>query len=246
MSRLVEEPVRGRPAYFWWLLANILALCFAVISWAFCLHVFGNPDIPRNYEILRKIGRLPHLKRYTAVDAPNGICLDPQGLYGRFAAFPGDALARINSQFLRNYLTNFTQPQLLTYIEGDYQVEDIRVFSGGDMLPNGFAIRARALVKPNDFTQAAPYPVLIEYVMPTEEIAAAHDFRPGSLLAVKKSPNCAAIVHVERMVEGSEQVVCLTVVPLAYGLCRMGDSAPFSLEPPTEIRLAAGFPLFKR
>ena len=59
VPRNVEEPPPKRPPYFWWALANALALCFAVVSWMVCLHVFGNPEIPRNYEILRKIGRLP-------------------------------------------------------------------------------------------------------------------------------------------------------------------------------------------
>jgi hypothetical protein len=83
---VVEEPAPRRPAYFWWLLANALALCFAVVSWTVCLHVFGNPEMPRNYEILRKIGRLPELKRYTVLDVPNGNLLDPKGLYSRSSA----------------------------------------------------------------------------------------------------------------------------------------------------------------
>lgn len=245
MPRLVEEPAHGRPAYFWWLLGNILALCFAVISWAVCLHVFGSPESPRNYEILRQLGRLPHPKRYTVLDAPNGNALDPKGQYGRFFALSDAALQRLNAQLLRNYLTNFAQPQALTYIEGDYQVETVRVFSGQDLLPNGFAVRARALVKPDDFTKPAPYPVVIEYVFPTSDTAAAREFHPGDPLAVKKAPNCAAIVHVAKLKEGGEQVVSLTVMPLAYGSYRVGDSGAIALEPPAELRIATGFPVFK-
>jgi len=245
MPRLVEEPSHGRPAYFWWLLVNILALCFAITSWAVCLHVFGSPEIPRNYQILRKLGRLPHAKRYTALDAPNGNALDPKGLYGRFFSLSGAALERLNAQLLRNYLTNFARPQALTYIEGDYQVEKVRVFSGSDLLPNGFAIRARALVKPDDFTKPAPYPVIIEYVFPTTATTAARDFRPGGLLAVKKKPNCAAIVHVTKLMESGEPVVSLTVMPLAYGPFRVGDSGTITLDPPAEIRLVTGLPVFK-
>ena len=245
MPRIVDEPAPGRPAYFWWLLVNALALCFAVISWAVCLHVFGHPEIPRNYEILRQIGRLPHLKRYTAADAPSGNALDPKGQYGRFVALSGGALARLNSQLIGNYLTNFAGPQALSYIEGDYQVEGVREFGRSDLLPNGFAVRARAQVKPDDFTKPVAYPVVIEYVFPTTDVAAARDFHPGDLLVVKKTPHSAVVVHVERLTEGGEQVVGLTVMPLAYGPCRMGNSGAFTLEPPTEIRLATGLPVFK-
>ena len=96
MPRKIEAPPPRRPAYFWWLLANALALCFAVVSWTVCLHVFGNPEIPRNYEILRKIHRLPELKRYTVLDVPNGSLLDPKGLYSRFFGLSPDQLTRLN------------------------------------------------------------------------------------------------------------------------------------------------------
>jgi hypothetical protein len=245
VPRNIEEPPPRRPPYFWWLLANALALCFAVVSWMLCLDVFGNPENPRNYEILRKLGRLPELKRYTVLDVPNGNLLDPKGLYSKFFALTGDQVTRVNSQLMRNYLTNFERPLLLTYIEGDYQVEKVRELGKSDFLPAGFAIRARAMVKPDDFTKPAPYPVVIEYLFPTKEKATALPFNPGDTLEVKKSPNCAAIVHAERLLEGDEQVVCLTAIPIAYGPYRVGDNITFEIEPPAEVRPAAGFPVFK-
>lgn len=245
MPRNIEEPAPRRPAYFWWLLANALALCFAVVSWTVCLHVFGNPEIPRNYEILRKLGRLPELKRYTVLDVPNGNLLDPKGLYSKFFGLTGDQLIRVNSQLMRNYLTNFERPLLLTYVEGEYRVEKVRELGKSDFLPSGLAIRARAMVKPDDFTKPAPYPVVIEYLFPTLEAPATIPFHPGDTLEVKKSPNCGAIVHAERLLDGDEQVVCLTVIPIAYGPYRVGDDVTFNIEPPTEVRPAAGFPVFK-
>lgn len=246
MPRVIEEPAPRRPFYFWWLLANALALCFAVVSWTVCLHVFGNPEIPRNYEILRKLGRLPTLKRYTVLDVPNGNLLDPVGLYKKFFGLSKELLAEGNSQLLRNYLTNFERPLALTYIEGDYQVEKTKVLGKNDFLPDGFAVRARALVNPDDFTKPAPYPVVIEYVFPTKETSAARAFHPGDILSVKKSPNCAAIVHAERLTEDDEQILCLTVIPIAYGPYKVGDDLTFGIEPPHELRPASGLPVFKR
>jgi hypothetical protein len=246
VPRVTEEPAPRRPFYFWWLLANALALCFAVVSWMVCLHVFGNPEIPRNYEILRKLGRLPTLKRYTVLDVPNGNLLDPKGLYSKFFNITGDQLARVNSQLMRNYLTNFERPLALTYIEGDYQVEKTRVLGKNDFLPAGFAVRARALIKPDDFSKPAPFPVVIEYVFPTQKTSAAREFRAGDILSVKKSPNCAAIVHVERLTENDEQLLCLTVIPIAYGPYRVGDDLTFGIEPPLELKPASGFPVFRK
>ena len=245
MPRTIEEPAPRRPAYFWWLLANALALCFAVASWTLCLHVFGNPEIPRNYELLRKIGRLPELKRHTVLDVPNGNLLDPRGLYSRFFPLTGEQLARFNSRLIRNYLTNFEKPLALTYIEGDYQVEQVRELGPQDFIKSGFVIRARALVKPDDFTKPAPYPVLIDHIFPTGEAAAAREFRPGDILAIKKSPNCAAIIHIDRILDNDDPLVCLTVVPIAYGPYRVGDDSTFGIEPPAEVNPAAAFPMFR-
>jgi len=245
MPRIVDEPAPKRPTYFWWILGNVLALCFAVLSWVVCLLVFGNPEVPRNYEILRRLGRLPQLKRYTVLDVPNGNLLDPKGLYSKLYDLTGEPLARFNAQLMRNYLTNFSHPQALTYIEGDYQVEKVRVLGKSDFLPSGFAIRARAMIKPDDFTKPAPYPVLIEYLFPTKDTALAREFHEGDILAVKKSPNCAAIIHVGRVKEGDESVVGLTVIPIAYGPYRIGDTITFTIDPPPEVRPAAGLPVFK-
>ena len=245
MPRVIEEPAPRRPAYFWWLLANALALCFAVVTWTVCLHVFGNPEIPRNYEILRKIGRLPEIERHTVLDVPNGNLLDPRGLYSRFFPLSGEPLKRLNSRLMRNYLTNFEQPLALTYIEGDYQVEQVRELGPQDFITRGFVIRARAMVKPDDFTKAAPYPVVIDHIFPTPSATAAREFRPDDILEIRKSPNCAVVLHIGRILDrDGDPLVCLTVVPIAYGPYRVGDEVTFDIEPPAEVKPAARFPMF--
>lgn len=245
MPRHLEKPPPSRPAYFWWLLANALALCFAVISWAVCLHVFGNPEIPRNYEILGKLGRLPELKRYTVLDVPGGNALAPKELYKKYFGITPEQLLRVNSLLMRNYLTNFDRPLLLTYIEGDYQITDARELRGNDFFNPGIVIRAQALVKPDDFTKPMPYPVFIEYVFPTDHPSSAALFKPGDVLNVKKSPNCAAVVHVDTVTNDDEPALLLTVIPIAYGSYQVGEKASFAIEPPARLRPAAGFPVFK-
>lgn len=226
-------------------MANALAFCFCVISWAVCLHVFGNPEIPRNHAMLEKLGRLPEMKRYTVFDVPDGNSLAPQELYKKFYGFDGEKLERLNALLMRNYLMNFDRPLLLTYIEGDYQVEQMRLLGEEDFLSPGFVIRAQALVNPDDFTRAVPYPVLIEYVFPTEDAAAVSAFDAGDILAVRKSPNCAVVVHVTKVNVDGEQTLCLTVIPIAYGNYQIGESRVFGIEPPAELRPGAGFPMFE-
>ena len=246
VPRPLDDPPPRRPPYFWWLLANALALCFAVISWAICLHVFGNPEIPRNYQILEKIGRVPELKRHTVLDAPNVAALDPRELYRKFFALDGDSRDRLNTVLLRNYLTNFERPLMLTYIQGDYLIEHARALDESDFLIPGFAVRARAMVKPDDFTEAAPYPVVIEYLFPTPQVAMADQFREGDTLEVRKSPNCAAILHIARTIEDDEPALLLTVVPIAYGPYRIDEETSFDIEVPARLNPGARFPVFSK
>lgn len=245
MPRPSEESATRRPAYFWWLLANGLALCFAVVTWFVCLHVFGKPEIPRNYQILGKLKRLPVLKRYTVLDVPNGNALAPKELYKRYFGYTEVQRIRANSLLMRNYLTNFERPLLLTYIEGDYQIDLIRKLGPKDFLDPGIVIRAQALVKPDDFTKPMPYPVFIEYLYPTNQSAAIGAFKVGDVLGVKKSPNCAAVVHVDKIIHDDEPALLLTVIPIAYGPYQIGNAGSFQIEPPALLRPAAGFPVIK-
>lgn len=245
MPRLLDNPPPSRPPYFWWLLANALALAFAVISWALCLHVFGHPEIPRNYRFLEKIGQTPELKRHTVLDAPNVAALDPRDLYRRFFPLDEDARDRLNAVLMRNYLTNFERPLMLTYIQGDYRIEQVRALDENDFLIPGFVVRARAMVKPDDFTEAAPYPVVIEYIFPTPQAEMADGFREGDTLDVRKSPNCASILHIARALESDEPVLLLTVVPIAYGPYRIDENTSFDIEVPERLNPGAAFPLFR-
>lgn len=245
MPRNIEEPPPKRPPYFWWFLANVLALCFAVLSWYFCLHVFGAPENPRNYEILRKMGRLPVLTRFTVLKAPNGDLKNPKDLYRSYIPYKDDLLASLNVQLMRSYITNFSSTFPITYVEGEYVVEKVRSLGPSDFIQSGFAVRARAMVKPDDYSPSAPYPVVIDYLFPVKEKMPC-PFRVGDPLSVRKSPNCAAILHVERLAEDDEPLLCLTVVPLAYDApYRVGDAINFMIEPPAEVKPGAAFPVFK-
>ncbi len=210
-----------------------------------CLHVFGNPEIPRNYTILKKLGRLPELKRYTVLDVPNGNALSPGELYGKYFALEDGQLDRLNALLMRNYMRNFEKTLLLTYAEGDYQVAETKTLGRDDFLYPGFAIRAQAMVRPDDFTEAVGFPVVIEYIFPTAEEDAAARFKSGDVLEVNKNPNCAAVVHVSRIVVDDEPALQLTVIPIAYGPYRVGDAEKFSIEPPTELNPEGGLPVWK-
>lgn len=240
-----EDLEPRRPAYFWWFLANVLAFCFAVVSWAVCLHVFGNPENPRNYAILKKLGRLPELERYTVLDVPNGNALNPSELYGKYYGLKEEDRESLNTLLLRNYLRNFEKNLLLSYVEGEYQVAAVRELGDGDIISSGVVLRAQAMVKPDDFTEAVGFPVVIEYIFPTEDESAIDGFSIGDVLEVRKNPNCAAVIHVSKVTVDDEPALQLTVVPIAYGSYRVGKGKSFAIEPPGELHPEAGLPIWK-
>ncbi len=215
------------------------------MSWIFCLHVFGNPEIPRNYQILKKLGRLPELKRYTVLDVPNGDALQASQLYSRYFGMSEEKRTNLNSLLLRNYMRNFERSLLLNYVQGEYQVTDVRKLTQNDFIHPGFAIRAQALVRPDDFTEAAVFPVVIEYIFPTQQTDAADHFELNDILEVEKNPNCAAVIHVSKTIVDEEPALQITAIPIAYGPYRIGDDVSFKIEPPKELNPTSSLPIWK-
>lgn len=242
-----EPPPKKKrpPAYYWWILANVLALCFAVLSWLFCLHIFGHPEIPRNYAILRKLHRAMPPEKIALEAAPPGEAADPRAFFRRYANLPDGNLKLLNAALMRNYLTNLKERNLIQYAEGNYRIEKVRELTENDLFHPGFAVRAQAMVAPDEFTEATAWPVMIEYFFPTSETAAASDFVPGEILSVSKFPNCATLLHVSRHQGEDMPVICLTVVPIAYGEAKTPKGQSFTTAAPEALNPGCPLPPFK-
>ena len=246
MRRDKEPPPKKKrpPAFYWWTLVNVMAFCLAVLSWLLCLHVFRHPEIPRNYEILRKLKRTEPPRPLTELEAPPGEAADPRAFYRRYAALPQADLEFFNAALMRNYLTNLREPKLIQYAEGDYRVDKVRPLGPEDIFHPGFAVRAQAMVAPDEFTEPAPWPVVIEYLFPTDDKQAPGWIAPGDKLSISKFPNCAMLLHVARTDGGDTPVICLTVVPIAFGTFQTGKDRTFSVQAPAELNPAGPLPVF--
>jgi hypothetical protein len=242
--RLKDDVAPGRPAYFWWFIANGLALCFALASWLICLEVFGNPEVPRNYEILRRIGRIPEIKLIASDGLPVGVSLDAEGLYSRFYPSPHEQLKRFNARMLRNYLTNFDSPEAVVYVEGDYRIEKVRKLREGDFISSGLVVRASAMVAPDVGLDPRPYPVWVDCVIPTNDGSADRAFPIGGMLKLGGASKLT-LLHVDRVGVAADQVLCLTVTPLAAGAFRAGEDQRIEIKAPARVRPGAGFPLIR-
>ncbi|GAA5495065.1 hypothetical protein Rhal01_01235 [Rubritalea halochordaticola] len=246
---LVARILRAKPPLFWWFLANTLALCLAILSWVLFLNVFQTPDNPRNYKILEWLGRLEPIEAFTALNAPKGDALSPPTLYKKYYNLTENDRKLLNKLLLKNYISNLDDTTLNTYIQGQYRILQTRPLTELDVISNGIAIQAQALVKPDDFHPETPYLVLIEFILPGTSNSATDPYTisKGDLLQINKNPFHGSVLHVERIDRpGDEPLISLTVVPLVYETPFTTPSgAKFKMTPPEHINLEARFPIFK-
>lgn len=244
MPKTPEPPRKRKPHFYWWALANALALCGAILSWVLCLHVFGHPEIPQNYELLKRLDLAKPAVGFELQDAPAGDAADPRALYRRYAELDDLSTQRLNRGLIRNYLTELAEPGLIQYVEGEFKITQVRRLTEGDLFHPGVAVRAQAMIRPDEFSEAAPWPVTIDYLFPTEHSTATEWFQPGDLMAVSKVPNCALLLHVARTLTDDTPMVRLTVVPIAMGKYKIGEDRSFTIATPTDLNPSSPLPVF--
>jgi len=237
-----------RPPYFWWILAHALAVCLCALSWILSLQIFNHPERPQNYAILKKIGLAPEPIAFNALDAPAGDSLPPKTIYKNFAPYaaPENAkrLSKLNTRFLRAYLQNYSEEQKPTYIEGDYRVLQVKPLVATDLVYPGFVIRAQAFVQSDNLGNSGPYPVIIEYICPCENMASFTWAKPGNSFPIQKVLHCASIINVSMLGTSDEPIINLTVMPITYNDVSIGESRLVNLSAPKKINLTAALPLF--
>lgn len=240
----MERLANRRPPYFWWFLGFVLATCFAILSWSLCIAIFNNPENPRNYEILRKLGRLPEHKVFTSQNAPSHPAGSAPILRKSYLEFTQGELDSVNLALLRNYLTNFRENNFCAYLEGDYRVTATRKLTQDDIITQGFAIQLRAYLQPDEYNKIAPYPVVAEIIFPTPYPESYQGYKKDDMLELGITPYFASLLHVGKIEqEDDDTIIRLTAVSLSEKL-RPPHAGPFDLTPPSELNLNAKFPLF--
>ena len=241
----IKDFIRKPPPFFWWLLANLLAAAFAVISWTTCLYIFNYPERPQNYEILRKLKRLPPVTEFAPKECPDGDPADPKTAFTKFFPLKDKRLDAYNLVRKRDYLTNYKEPSAPTYVEGNFIVSHVRKLTAADFFHPGLAIRAQALVETGETDEAASYPVVIELLLPTAEEPARDYFKPDDTITLSRATHRAAVIAYTKLGTHEEPLICLTVIPLSYGHYLSPDGETLPLSPPDPLNLSASFPTMK-
>jgi len=221
----------------WWILAYLLAIAVALLSWSWCYNIFSFPENERNFKILSKLGYIGNIETYTPLNAPAAKSADAQYLYELLVSLEPPQLEKLNQNLLRGYITNYEKIPVYRYLQGEFRITSVRALTDDDFLSPGIFIQARAYIKAEENDLSSPYPMEIDYYIPTDTKAAKDNFQVGDLLPLEKSKHCATILHTQLKGSQSEPTLHAAVVPLAYNIYISPDRKEFPLATPDKINI---------
>lgn len=223
---------------FLWTVFILLLMGFAMACWLGSFYIFGHPEKVQSYRILQKLHKLDPPKRFEITAAPPGEFLTAQKLFERYNSYPPLRLQAENDELLRMYINNYqSTKKLVPYIVGRYTILNTHELSPADVFPSGVVAVAEAA----DFPQ-----VLLEHVYTADgrDVPSLKSMlKTGLDVKLAKTLDLAAVIHIQRLANGSLQ---FTAVPLLYGSYALKQGAgTFSLQPPPGINLVAGLPIVR-
>lgn len=232
------RPRRKKTNLFAWSVAILLLTGFALAAWLGSFYIFWQPERPQSYRILKKLHKIEPAKRFELTAAPAGEFLTSKQLYDRYIAMSPTELANANAELARNYIRNFQQVRgLVPYVIGRFNIMEARELTPNDIFLSGMV----ALTNAVDHGE-----LLMEHVYPADPQALPlmkQTLATGLEIKLERTHDLSAIIHAERLADGRIQI---TAVPLLYGSYTVTRGpGMFSLEPPLDLNLAAGWPLYK-
>src|SRR5213595_2266432 len=236
-----DEPYtrpRRRINYFAWTVAILLLTGFALAAWLGSFYIFDQPERPDSYRILQRLHKIEPPKLFELTAAPAGEFLNPQQLYERYVEMGAAELARANAELARNYIRNYQQVRgLVPYVVGRYRIIATRELGPGDVFTSGMVALTNAIDN-GELVMEHLYPANPEALPLMKQTLTV-----GLEIKLERTHDISAVIHAERLVDGR---ILVTTVPLLYGSYTTAKGVvTFSLDPPFELNLAAGWPLFK-
>ncbi|MCX6968228.1 MAG: hypothetical protein NTZ46_10725 [Verrucomicrobia bacterium] len=224
---------------FLWTVGIILLIGVALACWLGSYYIFGHPEKPDSYHILKDVlHKLEPPKRFVLTAAPPGVFLTPQKAFETFGSLTNYELDRKNEELLRDFINNYQNTKnLVPYLTGRYSILSSYELKNTDFIGLGLVSLAQAAENPQ---------VVIEHIYPATPQAlpiVEQMLRTGLDIKLEKSLDLSAVIHVARTPDGRLQ---FTLVPLLYGSYALKQgSGSFSLEPPKELNPAAGLPIVR-
>lgn len=218
-------------AIFILLLAGLAAMC-----WLGTIYIFGHPEQPLGYEVLKKFKKIETPKRFSEIGAPEGEFLDAKKLMAKYGQMTPLQLQRASDELLRNYIRNYQNTGgLVPYVVGRFTILDSYELKPDDFFPSGVVALAQNTEAPN---------ILLEQVFPADPSMVPTLFRSlltGLEIPIRRSLDLSPIIHVERLPDGRLK---FTTVPIQYpDYSSSQGPGSFSLEPPAVLNVKAGLPV---
>jgi hypothetical protein len=232
------EPQR-RDNLFIWTVFILLLIGIAFACWLGSFYVFGHPEEARSYRILKKLKKIEPPRRFDITAAPLGEFISPQKAFEKFSTMKSLELQRENAELLRIYIKNYTESKkLVPYLRGKFEVIEVRELTSKDLFPMGTV----ALLQAQEYPQ-----VIVEHLFPSTGPnleASKRILAKGVPFSIEKTNDVSAVLHAERLSDGR---MLFTAVPLHYPSWALkGGAGTFATEPPTELKVEAGLPIWKR
>jgi hypothetical protein len=229
---------RRRTNYFAWTVAILLLTGIAFAAWIGGFYVIGQPERPESYRILQKLHKVDPPKRFELTSAPPGEFLTAQQVVERYSTLGAAELAKTNGELARNYIRNFQQVRgLVPYIIGRYTIMEARELGSSDIFTSGMVALTNSVERGE---------LLMEHIYPADAQAVPlmkQTLNPGLEIKLERTHDLSAVIHVERLGDGR---LMITALPLLYGTYMVTRGpGTFTLEPPLDLNLEAGWPLFK-
>ena len=231
----------GRPRQkinlFGWSIAILLLTGLAFATWLGSFYIFGQPERPESYRILKKLHKIDPTKRFELTAAPAGEFLTAKQLYDRYIAMSPTELGKTNAELVRNYIRNFQSVRgLVPYVVGRFNIMEARELTPNDVFTSGMI----ALTNAVDHGE-----ILMEHVYPADPQALPlmkQTLVMGLEIKLERTHDLSAVIRAERLSDGR---IMITAMPLLYGSYTvMRGSGTFTLEPPLDLNLKASWPLF--
>src|ERR1700682_1515494 len=236
-ARAYGRSRRKKSNVFGWSVTMLLLTGFAFAAWLGSFYIFWQPERPQSYRILKKLHKSEPTKRFELTAAPAGEFLTSKQLYDRYIAMSPTELATLNAELTRNYIRNFQPVRgLVPYVIGRFNIMEAHELTPNDLFLSGMV----ALTNAVDHGE-----LLMEHVYPADPQALPlmkQTLVTGLEIKLERTHDLSAVLHAERLSDGR---IMITAMPLLYGSYTVSRGpGTFTLEPPLDLNLAAGWPLF--
>ena len=200
---------RKKSNMFGWSVAILLLTGTAFAAWLGSFYIFGQPERPESYRILKKLHKIDPTKRFELTAAPSGEFLTAKQLYDRYIAMSPTELGKTNAELVRNYIRNFQSVRgLVPYLVGRFNVVEARELTPNDVFTSGMV----ALTNAVDHGET-----LMEHVYPSDPQALPlmkQTLVTGLEIKLERTHDLSAVIHAERLADGR---IMITAMPLLYG-----------------------------